>query len=129
MRELSQRKPDMRNRKAYTREERRLMIIQALAIAVQKSGKDAAMTTADFANALHVTPSTKLRIILNEMVVEHMLTSRKEKHASIAGYRVMYQLPYENIYTLLRNAEMGAFAPKRRIRINSAQGSFWQELS
>lgn len=104
------------------------MIVQTFVVAVEKTGKDTTLTIADIANSLHVTASTKLRIMVNEMVLDGVLASTKQKHTGIAGFRVLYRLTYENLYSVLRNAEMGAFAVKRNVRVNSAQGIFWLEV-
>jgi len=119
----------MKKRKAYTREERCLMIVQALVVEVEKWGIPAEMTVAEIAHKLDVTPSTKLRIIVNEMVLDGVLKSQKQKHPGIAGFRVLYRLSDENHTTVLKTAKKAAYGEKRHIRVNTAQGSFWESLS
>lgn len=117
----------VKERKAYTREERRLMIIQAFAVEIQDR-RGHYMTTADIARKLHVTPSTKLRIILNEMVLDEILLCVVQEHPGIAGYRRLYSLAQSHWREALRYAQACAYDRPRKIKINTAQGVLWGEL-
>lgn len=117
----------MKQRKAFTREERRLMIVQAFTIEVYRNQEWEDMTIADIAQKLKITASTKLRIMVNEMVVDGLLLSRREVHPGIAGFRVIYSLPHHKLFELLKNAQSAAYGQKRAIRINTAQGSFLEK--
>jgi len=119
----------MKQRKAYSREERRLMIVQAIAIEVLRTAPWEEMTVAEVARKLQLTPSTKLRNMLNEMVVDGLLVSAKQKHAGIAGFRVLYALPDGSVRDMLKRAEKAIPGRNRTIRINTAQRSFLEEIS
>jgi len=103
------------------------MIIQAVVVSVSRGWGDS-LTIAEIAQKLKVTPSTKLRIMVNEMVVEGLLQSRHEKHPGIAGFRVLYSIPQEKLTKAVKDAQQQAWGKPRQIRINSAQGSFWNEI-
>lgn len=81
-----------KQRKAYTREERKHMVVQAFLVEETKQGMLWGMTTADIARYLKVTASTKLRDILTEMVIEGTLLEEREKSVTIKGYTRIFHL-------------------------------------
>lgn len=99
------------------------MIVQALAIEVQ-AGREAILTVSEIAHKLGVTPSTKLRIILAEMVVDQVLVMEREEHPGIAGFRRLYRLHGHSALEALRTAKSSTFGSPRKIKFNSRQGSF-----
>lgn len=81
-----------KQRKAFTREERKHMIVQAFLVEETKQGMLWGMTTAQIAHYLRVTASTKLRDILSEMVIAGDLLEQREKSATIKGYTRIFHL-------------------------------------
>lgn len=80
-----------RQRKAYTSEERQVQIIACLAIARQEGFAE--LTTADIASRLHMTASTHLRLLINDLVLDKQVIERRETDPGIAKFRRMYSLP------------------------------------
>ena len=79
-----------KERKAFSREERQHMIIQAFLVA-KTHGVDE-LTLTDIAHANRVTSSTKLRDMVTELVIEGALYDRKEDIPGIAKFRRLYSL-------------------------------------
>lgn len=77
--------------KAYSREERRAMIIQSFAIMVQH-GQDPRCTATRMARKLGLEPSTHFRSIMTEMAQEGVLCVEKVAHRSNRDKSV-YSLP------------------------------------
>lgn len=89
----------VKKRVAYTRGERELQILTAFTVQLQ-AGHDGKMTVADIARKLGITPSTKLRIIINDLVVGGLLEAERE-YLTVGGvcqFRVWYSLPYGSGY-------------------------------
>ena len=76
--------------KALAREDRLRQILQAFAIELQE-GRSGVMTVADVARKLHLTPSHKLRLMLEELVMDSQLISEKEDIPGIAKFRRIYR--------------------------------------
>lgn len=85
----------MRRVRAYTREERKRLIIYNLAKAIRE-GSGYRFTTAEIARMMDVTASTKLRDILWEMTDDNILHFCDEEDASLLGYRTYFELNIEN---------------------------------
>jgi len=81
----------MRRVRAYTREERKRLIIHVLAEAIRK-GEPPVMTCTEIARSMDIVPSTKLRKILSEMVGSGTLRMQSQEDAGIAGVRYLYEL-------------------------------------
>lgn len=107
--------------KAFTREERKRMILLAFA-AEHQNGNSGEMTTADIARWMHITPSGKLRSIINEMVTEGELETRVEAMPGVVGFRVIYRIRQDSE----RAQNIVHLRNKRSIRING-QLSLFQE--
>ena len=97
-------------RKAFSRAERKLMVVSQFAIRIQ-NGHENKMTTNQLARALKITPSTKFRNMLLEMWREGKLEAVAIPHQGIAGKAYVWSLP-EGSYTPTR-------APKRELVVNS----------
>ena len=86
--------PAKRERKAYSREERKMMIAQAFMVMATRNQTQA--TVAEIAKFLHVTPSGKLRAILWEMVIDGELHVEQEEFPSgVVAFRRLYSLAHE----------------------------------
>jgi hypothetical protein len=79
-----------KERKAFSREERQHMIIQAFLVA--KTHDVTELTLTDIAHSLKITASTKLRDIVTEMVIAGEIIDRKENIPGIAKFRRLYTL-------------------------------------
>lgn len=79
-----------KDRKAFTREERKHMIMQAFVVANSRNVHE--LTLTDIAHANRVTASTKLRDMVTELVIEGVLFDRKEDIPGIAKFRRLYSL-------------------------------------
>jgi hypothetical protein len=80
--------------RAYSREERKRLIIYHLADAIRK-GKGTQFTTAEIARMMDITPSTKLRAIIWELTDDNILHFADEADASLLGYRTYFSLNQE----------------------------------
>lgn len=119
----------MKQRKAFSREEVKLMVVQALAIEYQKHGQDyAIMTLPQLAHKLNRTASTKFRDILTELVIDGSLLVREEAFPGIAGKRRFYALSGRQLGDEIRRMKMQAGQATRHIRVNSRQMSFNMEV-
>lgn len=83
-----------RQRKAYKREERKAMIVQALALDYQNGG-EGWLTIAEIAHLLHVTPSTKLRDMVTELLIDGVVVVKTYEYPGITQYRRFYALADE----------------------------------
>lgn len=84
----------MRRVRAYSRDERKRLIIHVLAEQI-RIGQSGQLTCAAIAQKMDIVASTKLRSILGEMIADGTLLFVREDDAGIAGFRVLYQLNYE----------------------------------
>lgn len=109
--------------KALKRDDRKRQILLAFAVNFQ-NGFNGEMTVADIAKAMHIAPSTKLRIMLNELVVDGVLDFRTEDIPGVAKFRRIYA-PNKNSFKVPTPRYIGQ---ERAIRINSRQGSFLAQL-
>jgi len=115
----------MKQRKAFTREEVKLMIIQALAIEKMRVGDPYdKMTLTQLAHALDRTPSTKFRDIVTELVIAGDVGEKVEPYPGIAGKRRFYYLNSNNVNRVIREKKVDAGLLKRHIKVNSRQMSF-----
>ena len=76
--------------KALAREDRLRQILQVFAIELQE-GRSGEMTANDVAKKLHLTTSTKFRLMLEELVMDSQLISTKEEIPGIAKFRRIYR--------------------------------------
>lgn len=108
--------------KALAREDRLRQILQAFAVEIQ-SGRTGELTVADIARKMRLAPSTKLRLMIEELVMDSQIISEKQAIPGVCGFRRVYR------------PNLGEFeVPKpickgeaRRIRINSGQMSILVE--
>jgi len=110
--------------KALAREDRHRQIYQCFAIELQE-GRTAELTVAEVAKKLHLSPSTKLRIMLEELVMEGGLQSRREDIPGVAKFRRIYS-PDQKHFKRPAPQYRGQ---GRTIKINSKQTSFFAEVS
>lgn len=109
--------------KALAREDRLRQILQVFAVELQ-SGRTGELTVAEIAKKMRLSPSTKLRLMIEELVMDSQLKVRREDIPGIAKFRRVY------------SPNLGQFErPKpvyrgegRSIRINSRQSSFLAEI-
>lgn len=78
--------------KALTREGRKAQVITLLAIRIDKALPNE-ITVREVAKSLDITPSTKLRNIMLEMVADGELVLREKPMAGIAGRKFIFSLP------------------------------------
>jgi hypothetical protein len=109
-------------RKALSRDDRKRQIQLEFAMKLQ-SGGDGEMTVADIARLMHLSPSTKLRDMVMELVIEGVLDFRDEPIPGIAKFRRIYS-PDPKTFKRPK-PEYGRLG--RAIKINSKQGSFFVE--
>jgi len=109
--------------KALAREDRQRQIYQCFAIELQE-GRTGELTVSDVAKKLHLTASTKLRIMLEELVMEGGLQSRKEDIPGVAKFRRIYS-PDPKHFQRPAPQYRGA---GRSIKINSKQMSMFVEV-
>lgn len=110
--------------KALAREDRLRQILQVFAIELQQ-GRTGELTTAEIARKMHLTPSTKLRLMIEELVMEGGLQSRLEEIPGICKYRRVYS-PDPSVFKMPKPQYKGG---GRSIRINSRQTSFFAEVT
>lgn len=109
--------------KALAREDRQRQIYQCFAVELQQ-GRTGELTVADLARMMHITPSTKLRIMLEELVMEGGLQSRKEDIPGVAKFRRIYS-PDPKHFQRTTPQYRGE---GRTIKINSKQMSVFAEV-
>lgn len=109
--------------KALAREDRHRQILQCFAIELQE-GRTGELTVADVARMMKITASTKLRIMLEELVMEGGLQSRKEDIPGVAKFRRIYS-PDPKHFQRPTPKYRGA---GRTIKINSKQMSMFAEV-
>jgi hypothetical protein len=117
----TERKRQMRRVRAYSRDERKRLIIHVLAEAIRVGDIDA-MTCAEIAKKMDIVPSTKLRKILAEMTKAEILSVVKQPDAGIAGYRFVYSLNAGRDAYWYKQANKSAVERARQIRLNTAHG-------
>jgi len=83
--------------KALSRDER-VVQIQTAFIYDRMHGGDGSLTAVQIAHALKITASTKLRLILAEMVVQRLLVCFQEPIPGICKFRRVYALSPDNPY-------------------------------
>lgn len=109
--------------KALAREDRLRQIMQVFAIDLQNGGT-AEFTVSEIAKKMRLTPSTKLRLMIEELVMEGGLQSRREDIPGVAKFRRIYS-PDPSAFKMPKPQYRGG---GRSIRINSRQTSFFAEV-
>lgn len=110
-------------KKALAREDRLRQILQVFAVELQ-SGREGRMTVADIARKMNLVPSTKLRLMITELVMDSQLIAEREDIPGIAKFRRIYR-PNLGEFSLPTPKYIGE---KRSIKINSRQTSFFAEV-
>jgi len=105
------------------REDRKRQIMIAFALELQE-GSSGEMTIADIARKVGLAPSTKLREMVLEMVIDGVLDFRDEPIPGIAKFRRIYS-PDPKTF---KRPTPHYGRQGRAIKINSKQGSFLAEV-
>lgn len=105
------------------REDRLRQILQCFAIEIQE-GRSGELTVNDVAQKLHLTTSTKLRLMLEELVMDSQLISEKQPMPGIAKFRRIYR-PNLGQFKMPAPQYRGA---GRSIKITSNQMSMFVEV-
>lgn len=109
--------------KALAREDRLRQILLCFATELQ-AGRDAHLTVSDIAKKMHLTASTKLRLMIEELVMDSQLISEKEPMPGVAKFRRIYR-PNLGEYQRPKTQYRGG---GRSIKINSRQMSIFAEV-
>src|SRR5262245_15446515 len=109
--------------KSLPKEDRKRQIIIAFAVEL-KQGNNPEMTMAQIARKLHLSPSTAIRAMIMELVIDGSLDFRDEPIPGIAKFRRLYS-PDEKHFV---RPKAGYRGEQRPIKINSRQGSFFEVL-
>jgi len=107
----------MRRVRAYSREERKRLIIHVFAEAIRK-GRPAQLTCAGLAQKMDIVASTKLRAILSEMVAAELLRKVDEPNAGVCGFRAVYELNYAKTGYSEPHKNQHAVKQERFLRLN-----------
>jgi len=107
----------MRRVRAYSRDERKRLIIHVLAETI-RTGNLEGLSCAAIAQKMDIVPSTKLRQILAEMIAADVVNFKKEPDAGIAGFRVIYSLNYQHPAFSQPHTNRRAQRIERNIRLN-----------
>lgn len=110
-----------RQRKAYTKEETKRLVIYHMAEGIRAARKHG-WTCSEIAHALNRTPSTKLRKILNEMICEQTIIQDTELDAGIAGFRFIYSLNEQRDAFNVQHSNARYAKRQRILTINSRAG-------
>lgn len=113
----------MAKKKALAREDRQRQIVLAFAVEMH-DGKQPEMTVADIARKLQMTPSSFLRGMITELVIEGVLDERKEDIPGIAKFRRIYS-PNPKHFKI-PTPHYGR--QNRAIKVNGKQVSFFAEI-
>lgn len=109
-------------KKALSREDRKRQILLVFAIQIQNGG-EGECTVADIARSMHLSPSTKLRDMVMELVIEGSLDFRDEPIPGIAKFRRLYS-PDSKTFKRPTPQYIGQRKP---LKINSRQGTLLME--
>lgn len=109
--------------KALSRDDRKRQILLAFAMNIQTGG-DGEMTVADIARMMHLSPSTKLRDMVTELVIDGSIDFRDEPIPGVAKFRRIYS-PDPKTFKRPKPHYKGEGKP---IRFNSKQGSFFAQI-
>lgn len=101
---------------ALDREDRLRQIKQCFSTELQ-SGRDGHLTIADIARMMHLKPSTKLRLMVEELVMNSEIISTVEPMAGVAGFRRIYR-PNEGEFQRYKPQYKGG---GRSIKVNGKQ--------
>lgn len=101
--------------KALARDERKRMVILAFAVEVQ-NGNAGEMTMAQIARKIGLAPSTKLREMILEMVIDGQLDYRDEPMPGVAKFRRIYapNFKQDKVYEAIH-------LKRKPIKVNSRQ--------
>lgn len=114
----------MAKKKALAREDRLRQILQVFAVELQ-SGRSGELTATEIARKMQLTPSTKLRLMIDELVMDSQLIVEREDIPGVAKFRRVYR-PNLGEFKLPKSLYKGE---KRGIRINSRQMSIFAEMA
>jgi len=109
--------------KALPREDRLMQIKQCFQTNIMAGG-DGNLTVADIARMMRLAPSTKLRLMIEELVMDSQIKSTIEEIPGVAKFRRVYSVnhgEFECHKPLYRGQG-------RAIKINSKQQSLWAEV-
>jgi len=106
--------------KALDRVDRKRQIMLCFVMNLQ-SGGDGEMTVAGIAQLMHLSPSTKLRDMVMELVIDGSLDFRDEPIPGVAKFRRIYS-PNSETFKRPVPKYKGEGKP---IKVNSRQGSFF----
>lgn len=112
----------MRRVRAYSRDERKRLIIHVLAEAI-RNGESGVMTCAEIARQMDIVPSTKLRAMLVEMIASGILSVEEQADTGIAGKRFLYWLRKDNESYSDQHSNARAVKREHLIRLNTAHGA------
>jgi len=113
----------MKRRKAFTKEEREIQIINH-AIEVYGLSCGASITASQVANWIGVG-GTQARTLLIGLKKQGVLIDRAEPYPGVCGKVVLYAFTDEYIVGVEeKKYSIGSRSSNRRIKINSAQSSF-----
>lgn len=110
----------MRRVRAYSRDERKRLIIHVLAEAI-RTGDTGIMTCSEIAKKMDIVPSTKLREILLEMIASGTLSAEAQPDPGIAGKRYLYWLKKDNEAFSVQHSNAKATRRERFIRLNPSR--------
>lgn len=105
------------------REDRKRQILIAFALNIQQ-GFSGEMTVADIARKLHLSPSTKLRDMVMELVIDGSLDFRDELIPGVAKFRRIYSPDPKSF----KRPKVEYGRQGRAIKVNSRQQSFLMEI-
>lgn len=75
--------------RALSKEDRKHQIMLAFAVDLQ-AGHEGKLTSVDIAHKIGLVPSAHVRKFINELVIEGLLTSKKESMTGAVGHRFVY---------------------------------------
>lgn len=107
--------------KALSRDDRKRQILMAFSVEIQ-NGYSGEMTVADIARKMHLSPSSKLRDMVLELVIDGILDFRDEAIPGITKFRRIYS-PNPDLF---RRPPVHYIGQGRAIKVNSRQGSFME---
>ena len=109
--------------KALPRPDRLRQILLCFAVEIQE-GRTGELTIADIARKLQLSASTKLRLMVEELVMDSQLISTKEPIPGIAKFRRIYRPNFGQF----KQPKPQYKGEKRQIKITSNQKSMFSEI-
>jgi len=110
-------------KKALAREDRLRQILLCFAVEIQ-DGRTGELTVADVARKLQLSASTKLRLMLEELVMDSQLISTQEPIPGIAKFRRVYRPNFGEF----KRPTPQYKGSKRQIKITGKQMSMFVEV-